>query len=61
MAPIIMDIKANVPLILILKWMLKAIKNINNPAIDIIWMLALNFNITKNKQASVDINMPTKK
>ena len=41
--------------------MLKAIKNINNPAIDIIWMLALNFNITKNKQASVDINMPTKK
>ena len=61
MAPVRINIMANVPLMLMLKWILKAIKNINNPAIDVICILALIFINTKKRHASVDINIPTKK
>ena len=61
MAPVSINMMANVPLMLMLKWILKAIKNINNPAIEVICILALNFIITKKRQASVDIKIPRKK
>lgn len=46
---------------LMLKWKLKAIKNIKTPPEAIIWMLALKFNIANIKQAKEDSSTPTKK
>lgn len=60
-APMMMHIKAMVPLILILKWMLNAMANIKNPALAIIWMLALILKIAKNRHANVEKRMPKKK
>lgn len=61
MAPVMMHINANVLLILILKWILKAMKNMNNPEIPIRWMLALNLANANTRQVRVDINIPKKK
>ena len=58
MAPRIMHIMAILPLILILKWMLKATANIKKPALPIMWILALNLRIASIKQANDENRMP---
>lgn len=46
---------------LILKWILKAIRNSNTPPEAIIWILALKFRSANIKQDKVDRSIPIKK
>jgi len=61
MAPIMIQNTAILALILMLKWMLIAIKNINTADEPIMWILALNFKTASIKHVSVESNIPTKK
>ena len=60
-APIINAIIASVPFMLMLKWILSVIKNINKPDMPIICILALNFKIANIKQVIFDRRIPRKK
>ena len=59
--PIIIKKIATVPIILMLKWKLNAIKNMSTPDAAIICILALNFKMAKMRQAIVDNKTPIKK
>jgi len=61
MAPTIRHINAIDPLMFMLKWMLKAVKNINTPPEAIIWMLDLKLIRARIKHVIVDNNTPIKK